>query len=320
LDKKMNNDKKNALILLGIALGFIGYSFFLTNKINNAETQISELKSMPHPVEKKVAPPGTKFKMTARRYCEDGNHKRGIHFDGKDQFEYSSPGSDVIRGPFQMDKNLITLNTSKNSQQELVIKSWDNEFNVTDFTLDGKLYSLAVCKSPEQERMEAEKAEQEKLAAEKIEQEKVAAEQERIAAEKARVEQERLAVERVAQEKLAAEKAEQERIAAEKAEQERIAAEKIKAEQEKAKAEQEKLAAEKAKAEQEKLAAEKAKAEKLKAEQEKLAAEKAKANKENDDEEPIAKKEEVKDEAPAPVVTPTEPAKKEDDSSPFLFD
>jgi hypothetical protein len=313
----MNNDKKNALILLGIALGFIGYSFFLTNKINNAETQISELKSMPHPVEKKVAPPGTKFKMAARRYCEDSNHKRGIHFDGKDQFEYSSPGSDVIRGPFQMDKNLITLNTSKNSQQELVIKSWDNEFNVTDFTLDGKLYSLTVCKSPEQERMEAEKAEQEKLAAEKVEQERVAAEQERIAAEKARIEQERLAVERVAQERIAAEKAEQERIAAEKAEQERIAAEKIKAEQ--AKAEQEKQASEKAKAEQEKLATEKAKAEKLKAEQEKLAAEKAKANKENDDEEPIAKKEEVKDEAPAPVA-PTEPVKKEDDSSPFLFD
>ena len=296
----MNNDKKNALILVAVALGFIGYSYFLTTKIQDAETQINELKAIPvRPPEKKMVP-GTIFKMPPMRYCEVGNHKRSVGFDGKDQFEYFNPGNDLVRGPFAIDKNTIVLTTSKTSQQELIIKSWDNSNNVTEFSFDGRYFNSSVCKTPEQERQENERIEQERLAKEKAEQDKIAAEkaeQEKIAAEKA--EQEKLAAEKIEQEKIAAEKIEQERIAKEKAEQERLAAEKAAAE---------KAAAEKAAAE--KAAAEKAAAEKAAAE--KAAKEKLDKDKEKDDEEPPKKAEEAPA-APAPA-----PAK--DDSSPFLFD
>jgi hypothetical protein len=257
----MDNDKKIIIMLLTLALGVIGYSYFLTIKITDAENQISELRAAPVRIpDKKNNIPSTKFKMQSARYCLPDNLILTIAFDGKGEFEYTASGNEVVKGPYTLDKNSILLMLTKNSQQEFIINSWDNDNNVIEFSSGTQHLSTTVCKTPEQLKMDAEKAEQEKLAKEKAEQEKL--EQEKLAKEKAeqeKIEQEKLA--KAEQEKIAKEKAEQEKIAKEKAELEKIALEKIakeKADLEKAakeKAEQEK--AEQEKAEIERLAKEK---------------------------------------------------------------
>ena len=70
----MNNDKTKLVFLLIIALGFVGYTYFLTMKVEDSENQINELKaslkSAPKNQDKKL----TKYKINNAKYCENENY------------------------------------------------------------------------------------------------------------------------------------------------------------------------------------------------------------------------------------------------------
>ena len=242
----MNSEKRNAIIVLVIALAFVGYIFFLTTKVQDSETQINELKAslLNKATEKKMA---SKFKLAAGKFCEASNTK-SIIFDGKNNFELQTQGADTVKGNLQLEKNSIILLPSQNSQLELIIKSWDNTKTVVEFTFEGKTYGTTLCKTPEQEQQEKEKSIQESLEKERLENDKI----EREKAEKERIERERAEKEKADKEKIdqimqkldkiEQMKTEQEKIEKEKAEQEKLVQEKLLQEkQEREKAQQERM-------------------------------------------------------------------------------
>lgn len=250
------NPEKISLILVIIVVGLVGYTFLLTNKVEDSESQIKELQAS---LSKKPSTPpaeknSLKFKIPAKKFCETAEPNKSINFDEKKTYELIIPGNDPQKGNYALEKNNIILTPSKNSQQILIIKAWDDNNNVIEFSLEGRTYSSSSCLTPEQEAQEKEKAEQLIKEKEKFEQEKAAvaaAEHEKI--EKERTEKERLDKERIEQlaqkieqmekDKL---KAEQDKLAKEKEEQERLEKERLaKEKEEQERLEKERLAKEK---------------------------------------------------------------------------
>lgn len=152
-----NSDEVKPTSKFILPIGVCKKSYVRVNKTEaEINTEIEQLRSLgkdtniakQKTIQVEICPPA--------KYCDPTSVLNNIQFFKKD-YDSAVPDFLAKKGKYVMSNFTITIMPSKTRQRVFAITSWDDKNNVSELVIDGKVYNLISCKSPEGEKAEEER-------------------------------------------------------------------------------------------------------------------------------------------------------------------